>query len=112
MIVDFMFFDCGGGSIVMSGMFTVWFSVPMLLTQSVICFTSLLMLKFLRSHISDYRRNSFFVWFAFPGRLDVSQVPELSQVVDENRLDLLYESHPAETQVDGLPRAASSKSLC
>ena len=44
-------------------------------------------------------------WFS--GRLVVSQVPEFSQASTEHRLNLLYESHPAETQVDGLPRAAS-----
>ena len=43
----------------------------------------------------------------FSGRHVVSQVPTFSQVAKENRLNLLYESHPAETQVDGLPRAAS-----
>ena len=45
----------------------------------------------------------------FSAHLVVSQVPEFSQASMEHRLNLLYESHPAETQVDGLPRAASVK---
>ena len=69
------------------------------------------MVHFLRSNTSDDGWNLFFVRFAFPGRLDASQVPELSHVAKENRLNLLYESHPVGTQVDGLPRAASGASM-
>ena len=32
---------------------------------------------------------------------------KLNKTPGEHRLNLLYESYPAETQVDGLPRAAS-----
>ena len=64
-------------------------------------------MHFLRSNIGDDGWSCFFVRFAFSGRLAVPQVPESSGVPEEKRLNLIYESHPAETQVDGLPRAAS-----
>ena len=43
----------------------------------------------------------------FSGRLVVSLVREFSQASPEHMLNFLCESHPAETQVEGLPRAAS-----
>ena len=41
------------------------------------------------------------------GMFAVPQILKCSQAPKENELNLLYESHPAETQVDGLPWAAS-----
>ena len=48
-----------------------------------------------------------FLTTTFPAHLSISQASGCSQAPEEHRLNLLYESHPAETQVDGLPRAAS-----
>ena len=44
----------------------------------------------------------------FSWRFDASHVPKIFQAAKENILNLLYESHPAGTQVDGPPRAAST----
>ena len=41
-------------------------------------------------------------------RLQFEFARKLNKDPGEHRLNLLYESHPAETQVDGLPRASSS----
>ena len=48
-----------------------------------------------------------FLTTTFPAHLSISQASRFAQAPNENMLNLLYESHPAETQVDGLPRAAS-----
>ena len=40
-------------------------------------------------------------------RLQFELARKLNKIPGEHRLNLLYESHPAETQVDGLPRASS-----
>ena len=50
-----------------------------------------------------------FLTTTFPAHFSISQAPGFSQAPEEHRLNLLYESHPAETQVDGLPRAASGR---